>query len=287
MSRIDLHCHTTLSDGLLSPRQLVSEAAELGLVAIAITDHDTVDGIAEGLEAGAGCGLEVVPGVEINTDVPRGEVHILGYWFGSGWQDAELKAVLRHLATGRVARAREMVRKLGELGAPISFERVQEIAVGEIIGRMHVAMALVEAGHVATTREAFDRYIDRNGPAYAARFKLSPEDACREIARTGGLPALAHPLGDVIGGEVPGQALERRVESLRDAGLRAMEVYYPHYTAAVTDRLLALAKRFHLVPVGGSDFHGPLPGKAHIGSIHVPPRALQRLKAAAAELGAP
>ena len=285
MNRIDLHCHTTLSDGLLSPPELVTEAAELQLSTIAITDHDTVEGITEGLEAGARLGVEVLPGVEINTDVPRGEVHILGYWFGDGWQDTQLEALLHRLATGRVARAQEMVRKLGELGAPISFERVQEIAIGEIIGRMHVAMALVEAGHVATPREAFDRYIERNGPAYAARFKLSPEDACRAIARTGGLPALAHPFSDIIDGEVPSQTLEQRVESLRDAGLKGLEVYYPGHTAVMMDLLLELTRRFALVPVGGSDYHGPLPGKAHLGSVQVPQRVLRRLKAVAAEPG--
>jgi predicted metal-dependent phosphoesterase TrpH len=117
--------------------------------------------------------------VEINTDVPDGEVHILGYFFNEGWRDEELGSLLHRIEKGRVIRARRMLQKLAALGMPVSFERLQEIAGGEIIGRLHVALALVEAGHVSSRREAFDRYIGRMGPAYAQRFKLAPTDACR------------------------------------------------------------------------------------------------------------
>jgi len=278
MNAIDLHCHTIASDGLLSPAEVVAHAAKLGLETIAITDHDTVDGIAEALAAAARWGIEVIPGVEINTDVPEGEVHILGLFFNDGWQDVELGALLRRIEAGRIVRARKMVQKLAKLGAPISFQRVQEIAVGDIIGRMHVALALVEAGHVATRREAFARYIDRHGPAYADRLKLSPADACRAIARAGGLPVLAHPLVGMTDGVVAIANLEARLTALGEAGLVGLEVYYPGHTAAMMDQLLALARRFDLIPSGGSDYHGPMPEKVDLGSVYVPRRCLRRLR---------
>jgi len=281
MNAIDLHCHTNASDGLLSPAEVVAYAAQLGMETIAITDHDTVDGVAEGLAAAARWGIEVIPGVEINTDVPQGEMHILGYFFNDGWQDAELGALLRRLREGRVVRARKMVEKLTALGMPISFERVQELAGRGTIGRMHVARALVEAGYVATPQEAFDCYIDRHGPAYVERFKLSPSDACRAIARAGGLPVLAHPLAAVTNGVSVTTDLEARLPALREAGLVGMEVYYPRYTALMMDQLLALARRFDLIPTGGSDYHGPMPDKPELGSVYVPRRCLRRLREAA------
>ena len=281
MNVIDLHCHTNASDGLLPPADLVAYAAQLAMETIAITDHDTVDGIAEALAAAVRWGIEVIPGVEINTDVPEGEVHILGYFFNDGWQDAELGALLRRIEAGRVVRAQEMVRKLAELGVPISFRRVRELVGGEIIGRLHVALALVEAGHVATRREAFDRYIDRHGPAYAERFRLSPADACRAIARAGGLPVLAHPLGGMTDGVAAIAGLEKWLPVLCAAGLLGLEVYYPRHTAVMTDQLLALARRFGLIPTGGSDYHGPMPEKADLGSVYVPQHCLRRLREAA------
>jgi predicted metal-dependent phosphoesterase TrpH len=281
MNAIDLHCHTIASDGLLSPAEVVAYAAKLGMETIAITDHDTVDGIAEALAAAAHWNIEVIPGVEINTDVPEGEVHILGFFFHDGWQDVELGALLRRIEAGRIVRARKMVQKLVELGVPISFQRVQEIAGRDIIGRMHVALALVEAGHVATRREAFTRYIDRHGPAYADRFKLSPADACRAIARAGGLPVLAHPLVGMTDGVAAIANLEARLMVLCEAGLVGLEVYYPGHTAVMMDQLLALARRFDLIPSGGSDYHGPMPEKVDLGSVYVPRRCLRRLREAA------
>jgi predicted metal-dependent phosphoesterase TrpH len=278
MNVIDLHCHTTASDGLLPPAELVAHAAAVGLETIAVTDHDTVSGIQPAMDAAQHFDLEVVPGVEINTDVPTGEVHILGYFLNDGWRDAELGGLLSRIEQGRIVRARTMVKRLVSLGVPLSFQDVQDMAGGEIIGRLHVAQALVKAGHVATRREAFDRYIGRHGPAYAPRFKLTPADACRAIVGAGGLPSLAHPLGDVID-DVDGLAgLEVRLAELCEAGLVGMEVYYPRHTAQMIARLLALTRRFGLVPTGGSDYHGPMPEKAELGSIYVPRRCLRKLR---------
>jgi predicted metal-dependent phosphoesterase TrpH len=175
-----------------------------------------------------------------------------------------------------------MVEKLSSLGVPLSFQQVRDMAGGEIIGRLHVARALMEAGHVATRREAFDRYIGRYGPAYAPRFKLTPTDACRAIVRAKGLPSLAHPLGDVSDNVGGLSALEVRLAELLEAGLVGLEVYYPRHTAQMVDRLLGLARRFGLVPTGGSDYHGPMPEKAELGSVYVPRKSLQRLRDAEA-----
>jgi len=281
MNIIDLHCHTNASDGLLSPAEVVAYAAQLGMETIAITDHDTVDGVAEALAAAPRWGLEVIPGVEINTDVPQGEVHILGYFFNDGWQDAELNALLRRLQEGRVVRARKMAEKLAALGMDVSFQKIRELAGQGAIGRMHVARALVEAGYVDSPQEAFDLYIGRHGPAYAERFKLSPGEACRAIAKAGGLPVLAHPLGDVTDGVARVGDLEERLVALCKEGLMGLEVYYPHHTGPVIDQLLALARRFRLVPTGGSDYHGPMEGKPELGSVYVPRRCLRLLREAA------
>jgi len=278
MNYIDLHCHTTASDGLLTPTELVSYAAEVVLRHIAITDHDTFDGIPDARAEAERHGIEIIPGIEINTDVPDGEIHVLGYWFDDGWRDPLLGDLLRRISDGRVTRAKEMVRKLTAQGAPIEFQRVREIARGEIIGRMHVAQALLEAGHIANRREAFDRFIARHGPAYADRFRLTPEDACRAIARSGGLPVLAHPLGDAVEGAEDEHVLEDRLAALIDAGLVGMEAYYPRHTAAMIDRLLGLCREFDLLPTGGSDYHGPLPDKADLGSVYVPRRVLVDLR---------
>ena len=287
MNAIDLHCHTIASDGLLSPTELIARADAVGLQTIAVTDHDTVAGIEEALAAAVRRRLEVIPGVEINTDVPDGEVHILGYFLNEGWRDEELGMLLHRIEKGRVVRARSMLQKLAALGMPVSFERLREIAGGEIIGRLHVALALVEAGHVSSRREAFDRFIGRMGPAYAERFKLAPTDACRAIARAGGLPALAHPLGDASDGIGALVRLEQRIAELREAGLVGIEAYYPQHTARMTDELLALARRWDLFPTGGSDYHGPMPEKAELGSVYVPRRCLRQLRAAGAALTSP
>jgi len=284
MNVIDLHCHTRASDGLLSPAEVVAQAAQLGLETIAITDHDTVAGVAEALAVAGRWGIEIIPGVEINTDVPQGEIHILGYFFHNGWQDAEFGALLHRLREGRVVRARRMVEKLAALGMPIAFQRVQELAGSGTIGRMHVARALAEAGYVATPQEAFDRYVDRRGPAYVERFKLSPDDACRAIARAGGLPVLAHPLAAVSDGVTVTTDLKARLPALCEAGLVGVEVYYPNYTALMTEQLLALARRFDLIPTGGSDYHGPMSGKPELGSVYVPRRCLRQLREAAAQV---
>ncbi len=279
MNYVDLHCHTTASDGTLSPTALVARAAECSLHTIAVTDHDTTAGIEEALTAGQNLGIEVIPGIEINTDVPGGEMHILGYFID--WHDPSLQAELARLRAGRQQRAEEMVRQLAALGMPVAWSRVQAIAGSGAIGRPHVAQALLEAGYVNSTREAFDLYIGRHGPAYVSRTRFTPPEAVQAIRRTGGLPVLAHPIIARFGGDpVVEVNLARELPPLIEAGLVGLECYYPNYTAGQIDQLLAAARKWGLLVTGGTDFHGPRPDRAELGSIYVPERVVQALKAA-------
>ena len=173
MSKVDLHVHTTASDGRYTPTEIVRRAAKSGLAVLAITDHDTVDGIPEALDAAREFPeLEVIPGVEINTDVPTGEAHVLGYFID--YTHPELLSVLRDMRASRQERAQKMVAKLADLGMPLDWERVKQLAGTDSIGRPHIAQALLEKGYISTFREAFDRYISRDGPAYVERTKVTP-----------------------------------------------------------------------------------------------------------------
>jgi predicted metal-dependent phosphoesterase TrpH len=246
MALVDLHMHTTASDGVLGPHELVAKCAEHGARLIAITDHDSTESVREAVDAGRRWGITVIAGTELNTDVVDGEVHILGYFLNlddAGFQDALVAA-----RDSRVGRARTMVEKLTALGMPIAFERVRELAGEGAIGRPHVAQALVEAGHVDSMAEAFDRYLGRNGPAYAEGFRPSPAEAVRLIRAAGGLPVLAHP-SFVNDPEATAQALV-------PDGLAGIEVYYRGYDAGQIERFAALAMRLGLVITGGTDYHG-------------------------------
>ncbi len=268
--RVDLHTHSTASDGELSPAELVQLALERGLDVIALTDHDSVAGLDAALQAAQGTRLEVIPGVELSADVPQAEVHVLGYWMD--WHAPHFQEMLEKFRDGRVGRAENMVKKLAALGAPISFERVKEIAGDAAIGRPHVAQALLEAGHVSTVAEAFDKYIARNGPAYVERFRLTPEDAVTLILSAGGVPVLAHP-----------REVTSYVLPMVRAGLLGLEVHYGLYDDATIQMLSQLAREYGLVATGGSDFHG-LNKMAHLsglGVTNVPPQVVERLRAKA------
>lgn len=279
MNLIDLHCHTTASDGRHSPTELVQMAAEMGLRAIAVCDHDSTQGLDEALAAGRAAGIEVIPSVELSCDVDQGELHMLGYY--PDYADSAFQAELSRLREGRVGRAQAMVRKLTALGYPISFQRVQELAGDGAIGRPHVAQALIEARLVQNKGEAFERLIGRNGPAYVERAKLSPADACRMIRRVGGLPVFAHPFIALISGRVlEPMPVEASLPALVEAGLAGLEVYYPNYTPVLIERLLRLARQHGLLVTGGSDFHGEGSAGAALGGVYVPTKCLTALKAA-------
>lgn len=265
--RVDLHVHTTASDGQLSPTAVIRKAQALGLATIAITDHDTTAGVEEALAAARGSGLQVIPGVEISTDIPRTEVHILGYYVAYG--DEFLRDKLTLFRDSRLRRAQRMVVKLTRMGLPLEWERVQEIAAGAAVGRPHVARAMLEKGYVSSMHEAFDLYIGRNGPAYEERFKLSPAEAVRMILAANGLPVLAHPL-----------QVHHVVPELCAVGLVGLEAYYTGYAPDETDFLLRLAAKHGLLATGGSDFHGEDGWPENkLGALAIPPNVADSLHA--------
>ncbi len=285
MNQVDLHVHTTASDGALTPTQVVQRAARLGLTVLAITDHDSVAGIPEALAAGAACGVEIIPGVEINTDVPGAEAHVLGYFIDH--RDQELEAKLAALREGRVGRARRMAEVLTGMGAPVRFERILEIAGEGAVGRPHVAQALLEAGHVTSYGQAFDQYIGRNSPAYVERAKFTPAEACALICRARGLPVLAHPVFFDRYGKIKVRFDEDGLlPEMMAQGLAGIEVYYNGYDAITIEHLLGVARRHNLIVTGGTDFHGLRQGDQDLGGVYVPRKVVRRLKERRAPGGA-
>jgi len=278
MNRVDLHAHTTVSDGTLTPRELVELAKNTGLAALAITDHDSTEGVPEAEAASQGLDILIVPGIEINCDTEDGHIDILGYFFDIN--DPGLQATLNKIRDARYYRAQKMVEKLRELGRPIRFDRVLELSERGAVGRPHVAQALLEAGHVSTISEAFDRYIGRHGPAYADRYRMSPEEACKLVRRAGGVPSLAHP-APANNPFSDAKDLNRLLPVLREAGLGAMECYYPGYSPSASEWLLGLADHFDLIPTGGSDFHGETKPEIQLGMVDVPLESVERLREAA------
>ena len=272
ISRVDLHLHSTASDGQYSPSELVAMALERDLLVIAITDHDTTEGIDEALEAARGTGLEVIPGVEISCDVPHEEVHLLGYYLDH--HHPALQGKLRAMRDARLQRAKGMLAKLAALGFPLPWEMVAELAGEGSVGRPHVARAMVKMGYVVSNSEAFDLYIGRNGPAYVERYKISPLDAVSLVKVARGWPVLAHPL-----------KVTHFLPELVEGGLVGLEVYYNGYSPEDIRELAALARKFDLIPTGGSDFHGPdVLDTVEMGGVWVPMESVERLRALAKKM---
>jgi 3',5'-nucleoside bisphosphate phosphatase len=269
VGKVDLHIHTTASDGKFSPSEIVRKAWEQGMVYIAICDHDSTEGIIPARETSWNLpGITVISGVEINTDIPGGEMHILGYLFDH--DNYELKSTLLDLRNSRIERAKQMIEKLKALGVNISYRRVREIAAKGSVGRPHIAQAMLEQGYISTLREAFFKYISRGGPAYVERDKITPVDAIRLIIRAGGIPVLAHPLTT----DNPELFLPELVAS----GLTGLEVYYGSYSPEQIGLLLGLAEKYHLVTTGGSDFHGlDTMNEPPLGTVNVPLECAKRL----------
>ena len=244
---VDLHLHTLASDGRLSPTELVKLAVRQGLNTVAITDHDTTEGLAEAFEAAKDFpGLRIIPGIELSADVPGDEVHVLGYFINP--DDSELQSELQRFRAGRVDRAKTMVEKLAQLGIHVEWERVQHFAGDGAVGRPHIAMALVEAGYCQEPKDAFPEYLGRNGLAYVERVKLTPAEAVGMIRRAGGAAVLAHPayMND----------MEAGIANLSGIGLSGMEVHYAKYHDDTIRQLGRIARQYQLIPCGGSDYHG-------------------------------
>jgi len=277
MGGIDLHTHTNRSDGTFTPPELVRLASRRGLEVVAITDHDTTEGLEEATGAGRDLGVEVVPGVELSAEHQGTSVHVLCYWMDP--EDEGLQAELVRLRSERFLRGEAMVEKLRSLGYPISFDRVREIAGSGNIVRPHVAQALVEAGVVADEEEAFDRFIGDDGPAYVPKHALAPLDALALVRRAGGACVLAHP--GMWSAEAP--VPEDLIEAMAEAGMAGLEADHSDHTPDQREHYRDLAKRLELIVTGGSDCHGTRYDPVRLGSVTTDPdqfRALRSLGAA-------
>ena len=274
MKRIDLHVHTTASDGTFSPADAVRLAQETGLAAIAITDHDTVSGYAEAARAGAALGVEVVPGIEISTKFHHA-VHILGYYIDP--ESDKLAPVLDWVVRDRDERNRQMAALMAADGLPVCYEDMQR-RFGEVIGRPHFARLLVELGYASDVADAFDRYVEKGRKYYVGRHFLSLERSIEIIREAGGVPVLAHPFQY----RLDDTGLRELIEYSMAHGLRGMECRYSGYTTEQSGYLERLAEEYGLIKTGGSDFHGA--NKAHIrlgtgtGGLEVPYEFLEELK---------
>ncbi len=275
MPGIDLHTHSDRSDGTFEPPAVVRLAAERGLDVVALTDHDTTDGLKGALAAGTELGVEVVPGVELSAEYQGTSVHVLCYYMDV--EDQPLQTELTRLRDERFRRGEKMVEKLRELDLPVSFERVQEIAGGGNIVRPHVAQAMVEAGIVADEGEAFDRYIADGKPAHVPKHALDPVDALALIRHAGGLCVLAHPgmWGDQT--SIP----EELIEAMAAGGMTGLEVDHTDHTLEQRAHYRAVADRLGLLATGGSDCHGDRYDPVRLGSTLCEPEQFGALKALA------
>jgi predicted metal-dependent phosphoesterase TrpH len=269
MLKADLHLHTNKSDGLFSPSELVATAKRYGLAAIAITDHDTVDGIDEGIDAGRAENITVVPGIEFNTQIGREELHILGYYINRNYD--RLKSLVMELRAARYRRIERMVDKLNNLGLRITIEQVMdECREDASVGRPHVARALKKAGYVTDIKEAFEKHIGFDRPAFVERYKLPPDKAIDIIKSAGGVPVLAHP------GLL--QCKEHVFMCIED-GIQGIEVYHSRHSASDSIVFADIANRYGLIPTGGSDCHGDRDndGNLLMGSVTVTYDTVERL----------
>ena len=260
MNHIDLHTHSRHSDGSLSPRQLVQLAKERRLRAIALTDHDTVAGVEEALEAGNELGVEVVPGVEISAQHPPGTMHILGYYINAS--NGRLLEALKKLQQARAARNPKIIERLQALGLEISTTEVLDLSAGQV-GRPHIARALVNKGYVSSIDQAFSLYLKKGAVAYVEKFRFPPKETIAAIREAGGIAVLAHPF--TLGMERPEELFQLLVE-LREMGLEGVEVYYPDHSKEKAVLYEDVAKRLGLVCTGGSDFHGNFRDHSYLGN---------------------
>ena len=274
MPGIDLHLHTTASDGAFAPADLVRMAHAAGLDCIAITDHDSTDGVAAAQETGQALGVRVIAGIEFNTMWHGQSVHILGHFVDT--EHPELQAVIARQRDGRLYRAQRMVEKLAALKMPLVWKEILADADGGAVGRPHIAKAMLAQGYVSDANEAFARYLGHGMPAYVEQPKLTPSEAVMLLHRAGAAAGLAHPYNVEGADQVD---LDTLVPELAAAGLDAIETYYTGYGTAQRADILNLAARFDLIPTGGSDFHGGgILSQAELGAIRVPSESLARLE---------
>lgn len=273
---IDFHTHSTASDGSLSPRELVKEAHKAGLSAIALTDHDTVAGVAEAVQAGEEFGVEVVPGCELSTMYGKTEMHILGLWLPP--KPARLQQVMDDLVHYRHNRNHIIIDMLNQHGVDITYDEVVELAGEGSVGRPHIAEIIMRKGFASSIQGAFDEYLGTGGKAYAPKKVLTSEEAVTLLTQEGATVILAHPYQ--IG--IPFDALEECVVKLKTLGLDGVEAYYSTHSDKETRQLLALAQKYELCVSGGSDFHGAAKPTIALGrgkgGLFVPDSVLEHLK---------
>lgn len=251
-SFVDLHCHSTASDGTLKPADVVALARKNGLTALALTDHDTVGGIESADAAAKEAGIDFLAGIEISAEFPHpGTMHILGY--GVDPQNPALAQLTETLLAGRGNRNPRIVEKLNELGVAVTMTEWEAEANGGVLGRPHLAAILLRKGYVSSIKQAFDKYLGQGAPAYFDKERLTPQQAIARIGDSGGVAVLAHPVQLRLQNDAQ---LERVVKDLVDLGLAGLEVIHSDHDSTVIEKYSALADRFGLVKTGGSDFHG-------------------------------
>jgi len=269
---VDLHIHSSFSDGSFTPEQIVEEASRVGLSAISITDHDNIDAILPAIEAGRKSGVEIVPGVELSVEPESSEdeeIHILGYYIN--WQDENFQEKLRNFREARRKRAHEILEKLSHLGIKIDPQHLFEVAGKGSVGRMHIAKLLKEEGFVNYIRESFDLYLAYGKPAYVPKVRLPSQEAINLISRIGGVSVIAHPLYGGNSREI--------IQKLKRFGLEGIEVYYTNHSADDIKRFQTWAKEFGLLITGGSDCHGgAIDEEVAIGNLGVTYDILEDLK---------
>ncbi|NHJ48849.1 MAG: PHP domain-containing protein [Asgard group archaeon] len=269
---VDLHLHTTASDGTYTPKEIVEIASNLELKAIAITDHDTVSGAANALDAATNFDIDVIPGIEFSTEINNESIHIVGLYVD--YRNRELIKLTADILNARENRAKKIIELLDELlpDKQITFSEVSELADG-LIGRPHIAEILIRKGVVQTINEAFDKYLRRNGPAYVPRFKLTPNEAVAFLHKIKAIPILAHP-GYISSKET----LDQLLQDLVPAGLKGIEVYYPTHSEQDIRRFKQIAQIHDLLESGGSDCHGERSNGPFIGSLNVPYSVYKKIK---------
>ncbi|TET09267.1 PHP domain-containing protein [Candidatus Aerophobetes bacterium] len=267
LPNIDLHIHTIYSDGTWTPREVVSRAKKLNLAAISITDHDSVAGLEEAIARGKKLGIEVVPGIEMSTDVGEDEIHVLGYYLN--WKEKEFLAQLKKFQGARAERNRKLIKKLKELEMEINHGELKGLSGRGVISRLHIARLMVRKEYVSSIGNAFERWLNPGKPAYVKKMNVSPFQIIELILKTGGVPVFAHPF------------LSKRddlIPHLVKAGLKGIEVYHSAHDSRVTQYYQKVAQKYHLLITGGSDCHGEAKDRVLMGKVKVPVSVLRVLK---------
>jgi len=264
----DLHIHTYFSDSTSSPQEVIADASGANLSCIAITDHDTLDGVEPTRIAAKNCGIEVIAGIELSTEMHDKDIHMLGYFIDL--HGGEFKEMISQMRIARIERIKEMIQKLKNLGlGNIDFEESFGSLSASSLGRPHLAAVLLQRGDVSSLSEAFEKYLGEGCPAYVKKFKISPYDAIALIRRAGGVAVMAHPMITAKDELIPGFV---------EAGLEGIEAYYPYYSQASIRFYEGIAKKHHLVTTGGSDAHGKAKTNTFIGKVRIPYDHVEQLK---------